>query len=166
MTRPPCTTIDPAALYTQYGGVVLRRVRRFFPGDAAEEILHEIFAAVVEAAPSWRGECHPFTWLYRITTHHCLNRRRNEQRRRDLLDEAGTISWSSPVSEPAQEAEILLRELWRTLDDDLVEIGIYYYVDGLTHEDIGTLMGCTGRTIGNRLKRLAEVARQHAEETA
>lgn len=157
--------LDPAQLYRDYAGTVLRRVQRFFPEEQAEEVLHEIFAAVVEAAPRWRRESHPFTWLYQITTHHCLNRRRNDTRRRELLDTFGPVDWSLPVSRPDQEARLLLAELWQTLDEELVLVGIYYYVDGLTHDDIGRLLGCTGRTIGNRLKRLAEAARHHAEET-
>lgn len=141
---------------------MLRRIRRFFPDDRAEEILHDVFAVVVERAAGFRGDSHPFTWLYQITTRVCLNRRRIEGRRRELMDEVGDLDWSPTTAPPGQEAKVFLHELWRTLTEELAMIGYYYHVDGLGRDEIGALMGCTGRTIGNRLKELSDHARHVA----
>lgn len=159
----PAPDLDVSELYRRYGHVVLRRIRRFYPDDVAEEVLHEVFERVLRRAGSFRGEAHPLTWLYQIATRHCLNRLRNERRRQALLLE------NPPDTDPSgtgQEAELFLRELWHHLDEELVLIGTYYYVDGMTQADIGQLLGCTGRTISNRLRELADRARALSEAKA
>ena len=75
-------TVDLDALYRTYAPMVLRRARRFFDAQEAEEVVHEVFLRAVEKAHTFRAEASPSTWLYQMTTNHCLNRLRNSQRRR------------------------------------------------------------------------------------
>ncbi len=153
-----CEPPDIAALYEQWSGLVYRRILRFYPPQEAEEVLQEVFLRAMTRLDSFRGESSPATWLYRLTTRHCLNRVRNERRRRDLWREHCALS---PPSSPAsQEAVTFLRELWQGLDEELLMIGIAYHVDGMTHADIAALVGCSRRTVGNRLSALAALARQ------
>lgn len=154
--------IDIEALYTQYGKLVLRRIRRFYPPQVAADVLQEVFERVLIRAPSFRGEGSPRAWLFGLTTRHCLARLRNERRRRHLLEELGEVPWSLPISESDTEARVFLQQLWHTLDPELVQIGIHHYVDGMTQAAIGDLMGVTGRTISNRLQQLQRLARQAA----
>jgi hypothetical protein len=59
---------------------------------------------------------------------------------------------------------VFLHQLWRRVDPELAEIGVYHYVDGMDRDAIGALLGVTGRTVSNRLRALAEAARSTAEE--
>ncbi len=118
----------------------------------------------IERIDSFRGAASPTTWLYRLTTNHCLNRLRNENRRRELLDEHGPILREGQVTAPKQDVTVFVRQLWRQLDRELVQTGIYYYVDGMTHDEVGRLMGCSPRTVGYRLGKLTERARALAGE--
>lgn len=155
--KPP----DIAHLYTRYGGVVRRRIQRFYRGDQVDDVLQEVFLRVMDKLDTFRGDSSPVTWLYQITTHHCLNRLRNEGRRRELLDDrAGELFWSQPISKTDQEGQTLLRELWRHLDEEIVMIGIYYHVDGMTHDEIARVVGCSRRTVGNRLSQLHSEAQR------
>ena len=158
-TGRPISQLDPGELYTRYGGVVLRRIRRFYNQEEALDVLQEVFVRAIEKAPSFRGDCAPTTWLYQLTTRYCLNRLRNEGRRRELWLEQGDLFWSQPVTQPGQEGRALLRELWRSLDEELVMIGIYYFVDGMSHAEIARRVGCSRRTVGNRLDELQRQAR-------
>lgn len=160
---PPQLTVE--GLYRQHGHAVLRRIRRFYPPDVAEEVLHEVFERVMYRLDSFRGDAHPLTWLYQVATRHCLNRLRNERRRRTLLLENPSVSGPGTVG-PRQEAEIFLGQLWRHLDEELSLIGTYYFVDGMTQADIGRLMGCTGRTISNRLRDISDLARELSGDVA
>jgi RNA polymerase sigma-70 factor (ECF subfamily) len=162
MESLPGAQLDVEELYRQYGHAVLRRIRRFYLDDQAEEVLHEVFERVMYRLDSFRGDSHPLTWLYQVATRHCLNRIRNERRRRSLLQENPAFTQRETVG-PRQEAEVFLGQLWRHLDEELSLIGTYYYVDGMTQADIGKLMGCTGRTISNRLRDIAELARELSE---
>ena len=135
--------------------MVLRRISRFYAGEEAQDVLQEIFMRVIDKQSSFRGESSPGTWLYALTTRYCLNRCRDERRRRELLAEHDrTACWSSAVQKERQEQDVLLRELWRELDEELALIGLYYYLDGMSHAEIAELVGCSRRTVGNRLLEL------------
>ncbi len=151
--------MDLDQLYRRYAGVVLRRAMRFYPRSEAEEVVHEVFLKVLESMDSFRGESAPSTWLWRVTTRHCLNRLRDDGRRRELLTEHHDAVPGVLGSQPNSEAQLLLAQLWRSLDPELVAIGVYAYVDGLSHDEIAPLVGCSPRTVGTRLQTLAEQAR-------
>ncbi|TNE91399.1 MAG: sigma-70 family RNA polymerase sigma factor [Deltaproteobacteria bacterium] len=157
---PP--TLDVGALYERHGGVVYRRILQFYPRQQAEEILQEVFVRVLATQHQFRGDSHPATWLYQLTTRHCLNRRRNERRRRELLGCYGDPSWACPVTPASQETVAFLEQIWRELDEETLEIAVYTYRDGLSQADIAELMGISRRTVGNRLTALTERARAAA----
>jgi RNA polymerase sigma-70 factor (ECF subfamily) len=154
-------TPDVGDLYRRHGAAVLRRVRHFFRDPAeSEEVLHEVFERVMDRIGTFAGQSSPVTWLYQVTTRHCINRLRDGNRRRELLDQHGdALGWGAPTSRANQEADALFRDLWKKLDAELVEIGVYYHLDGMTHEEIARVTGVSRRTIGNRLVELESAAR-------
>lgn len=160
--RVPRADIDTASLYARYAPAVARRVRQFYRQAEVEEVVAEVFLKVVQRAHTFRGDCHPYTWLYALTTNHCLTRVRQARRREELLTSEGRLSWQPEVTVGGAEAKVFLAELWRSLDPELAEIGIYYHIDGLSQEEIGRLVGVSGRTIGTRLRQLTAAARRHA----
>ena len=114
---------------------------------------------VIDKLDTFRGDSSAVTWLYQLTTRYCLNRLRNEGRRKELWEEhSDAVYWSQPTSSASQERSALLSELWQHLDDDLVTIGIYYHLDGMTHAEIARVMNCSRRTVGNRLEELTRAA--------
>jgi RNA polymerase sigma-70 factor (ECF subfamily) len=149
---------DVARLYADHAGRVHRWVLRFASTDEAEEVVHEIFVKVLETIDRFRAESSPTTWLYRMTTNHCLNRLRDRGRRAELWREHGAPLWTAAVADADQETVAFLRQFWRRLDDELVEAGIYYFVDGMTHAEIARIVGCSERSVGNRLDRLRKAA--------
>ncbi len=156
-SRP--STIDVGELYQRHAAMVLRRVLRFFPRDEAEEIVHEVFIKVLEQIDGFRGEASPTTWLYRLTTNHCINRARDRGRRAELWREHG-LWFTRTIHTDEQEAASFLSQFWRELDDETLAIGVHYFVDGLTHAEIARVHGCSRRTIGNRLDALRARARE------
>ncbi len=149
-------------LYQAHGRAVLRRIRRFYAPPEDEEVLQEIFEGLLRSGASFRGEASPTTWLYRVATRHCLIRLRNERRRAELF-EACAPAWAEPTSPADQETLATLARLWRKLDPELVEIAVYYWLDGLSQEDVGALLGVSGRTVSNRLRQIVDLARSREE---
>ena len=158
-------TLDIHSLYQQHGRAVLRRIRRFYGPDQATDILQEVFTRAIEKAHTYRGEAPALHWLYGLTTRHCLARLRDEKRRREILDEVGEVPWSCSIQSDDPEARIFLSQLWRTVDPQLAQVGIYYYLDGMSQADIGKLLGVSGRTISTRIQTLRELAEQAATPT-
>ena len=153
---------DIANLYTRFGPMVYRRILHFYSQNEAEEVLHEVFLLVMEKLSSFRADASPSTWLYRIATNHCINRLRNQSRRRELLKEHREDLWYASCQGADQEEIAFLKELWKNLPEELVQIGVYYYVDGMTHAEISRVMSVSRRTVGNRLEELKNKARQSA----
>lgn len=152
--------IDVDSLYRRYGAMVLRRVRRFFHDEEeAVEVMQEVFLRVITTTSTFRGDAAPATWLYQITTRHCLNRLRDTSRRRELMEDRGEISWAPTVTKPTQEHVAFVQGLWRLLDGELAEIAVYYHLDGMSHEEIAGILGVSRRTVGNRLVELEARAR-------
>jgi RNA polymerase sigma-70 factor (ECF subfamily) len=162
MTSPP---LDVAVIYRDHGDMVRRRIRRFYGQDEAEDVLQEIFVRLMSTRSTWRGESALVTWLYQVTTRHCLNRLRDTRRRRGMIERHGEPDWSLPIRGPAQEAGVFLRELWRDLDEELAMVGVYYFVDDMSHAAIADVMGVSRRTVGNRVNQLRHLALARAGGT-
>lgn len=158
--------LDIGELYDQHGGLVYRRVRRFYSAEEAEEVVQEVFLRLLTTKATFRGESSVTTWLYQVTTRHCLNRLRNAKRRKELIDHHGTPEWGMPVSAARQEAKVFLEQLWAQLDEEHVIIGVYYFVDGLSHGAIAELVGVSRRTIGNRLLAIRDAVEAASEPKA
>ncbi len=119
---------------------------------------------LMSTTSSWRGESALTTWLYQVTTRHCLNRLKGARHRQGLLERLGDPDWALPAPAPSQEATVFLDQLWRDLDDELAMVGVCYFVDDMSHAAIAELLGCSRRTVGNRLARLTAIARERAGE--
>ncbi len=153
-----------AELYEKYARLVHRRALRFYDEHEAEEVTHEVFLVVIEKIDAFRADASPATWLYRITTNHCLNRLRNRGRRQELWRERSMDAPGAMTQAPVQEESLLLRRLWNELPQELLQIGVYYHIDGLTHGEIARITGLSRRTVGNRLEELGAEARNRAND--
>lgn len=147
-------SVDIEALYRDYAPLVYRRILRFYDAHEAEEVLHEVFIKVIERAESFRHESAPTTWLYRVATNHCINRLRDSKRRRELLVQHHDDLFPSSERSAAQHDKLFWRELWQHIDAELLQLAVFYYIDGLSHEEIARIQQVSRRTIGNRLEEL------------
>jgi RNA polymerase sigma factor (sigma-70 family) len=158
---------DVEEMYRRHGAMVLRRARSILGEEqAARDAMQEVFLAAMKAGASFRGEASPVTWLYRMTTNHCLNRIRDQGRRSELLEQHGTDP-DDASSPPPPDAGVDVARVLRSVPAELREIAVYHYVDQMNHEEIAALTGVSRRTIGNRLEAFRAAARAAlGEETA
>lgn len=147
------TTDEVARLYRDHGATVYRRAYRLLGNPAdAEEATQEVFVRVLRTEAVYEGKGEIVGWLYRITTHYCLNRIRDQRRRRDLFAEH--VSANAPTSTTTAPADlVLLRWLLSSADERQAQAAIYVFLDGMSYEEAAPLLGVSKRTVGNLIER-------------
>jgi len=138
-------------LFSQYGGMVLRRARALLGDEqAARDAAQEVFLQVLRSEAAFRAESSPVTWLYRITTNVCLNVLKARARRPEALEDRDapepTVHEGVGLDERLAIHAVLAR-----VPEALREIATYFYLDQLSHEEIAKLLNVSRRTVGNRL---------------
>jgi RNA polymerase sigma-70 factor (ECF subfamily) len=151
----PVSQPDVERLYREFGPMVYRRAYRVLGNRSdAEEATQEVFIRVLRTEAAYEGKGALVGWLYRITTHYCLNRIRDQRRRRDLFDEhVAPALASSSVSAPADL--VTMRRLLATADERQAQAAIYVYLDGMSYDEAAPLLGVSKRTVGNLLERFS-----------
>jgi RNA polymerase sigma-70 factor (ECF subfamily) len=152
--------IDVERLYRQYGDLVLGRCRTLLGSDTdAQEACQEIFLRVHRYSASFRGDASPSTFLFRVTTNHCLNVLRTRRRRPEDVQE--DVSFVPDVLRDVVEARELLDKVLRGQDDTTTLCEVYHLLDGMTHDETGELVGLSGAAVRKRLTKFKnEVAGQ------
>jgi RNA polymerase sigma-70 factor (ECF subfamily) len=143
-----------AELYRSHGHIVLRRARALMGSAAdAEEALHEVFASLLRT-PELQGSS-AVAWLYQATTHFCLNQLRNRRTGARLI-EARHRPAQAEASEPRAEALAQVQSLLATLPTEVAAAVVYHHLDGMTHQEVAELLGCSRRQVGYLLSRASD----------
>jgi RNA polymerase sigma factor (sigma-70 family) len=95
------------------------------------------------------------TFLYSVTTFACLNRLRDQRNRARLQRERQLERYPyEEVGQLTPEQRLILSRALETMPDDLAQVAVYRYMDGMTRDEIARVMACSRRTVGNLLLRL------------
>jgi RNA polymerase sigma-70 factor (ECF subfamily) len=141
----------------------------FTLGDAAaaEDVLQTVFLNVHRALPKFRFESSLATWIYRIALNECAARRPRPSRTytpiEALLGSGDEIDPGlGPFDRLAQsERQEILQRAVLELSPKLRTVVVLKYVDGLSYDEIATVLGCSHGTVASRLHRaLAELERR------
>ncbi|HWE24602.1 MAG TPA: sigma-70 family RNA polymerase sigma factor [Myxococcales bacterium] len=152
------------ALYRSHGHLVLRRARLLLGSEAdAQEALQEVFAALLKSPQAVRNARSLVAWLYRATTHFCLNHLRNLRTGARLLETRAPPPRELPGMNVEAMAEV--RRVLALLAADVAAAVVYYHLDGMTHAEVAGLLGCSRRQVGYLLERARE-SLAHAERSA
>lgn len=122
--------------------------------EAARDALQEIFTSFYER----RREVvidKPLHYLYRSSTHHCLNLLRAKKRRL-AFDPSHEESFA-----PSPEAGLLVEQLHDAFGEEALQMMVYRYVDQMTYDEIGQIFDRSDRAIKKRLDRLQENLQQY-----
>ena len=161
-------TLDSAAierLYRSHGHLVLRRARLLLGSEPdAQEALQEVFASLLRAPQDLRNARSVVAWLYRATTHFCLNQLRNRRTGARLLEDRVAPGLAAAARSTA-EALAELRGLLSRMPADVAAAAVYHYLDGMTHAEVAELLGCSRRQVGYLLERVQQ-SLEHMEQSA
>lgn len=149
--------LDIPELYRRYGDLVLGRCRTLLRNDEdAQDTLQEVFLKLHRYRDSFRGESSPSTFLFKITTTTCLNRIRTKKRHpEDLVEVLPEPAGDRGGSGESVLDQLAVRELLdRLLTDEgdrTRECLVYHYVDGMTHDEAGEMIGISGAAVRKRI---------------
>lgn len=160
----PAPAIDIDQAFRTHGHQVQRRATQMLGSeDDAGEILQEVFTLLLERPTSYRGQSTLSTWLYGVTTRLCLNRikkQRNRRRLRHLF-----LRRRPALAAVNQEGQTMVRQMLERVPYELAEIATYHYLDEMSQAEIATMIGCSRRTVGHRLKAFQQQAKRWQEQT-
>jgi RNA polymerase sigma factor (sigma-70 family) len=145
-------------IYRRFAPVIHRRCRAILADDEeALDALHDIFVTLVKKLGTFRGDSELMTWIYRISTNHCLNRLRSTRARLRAIDRAEPIEESRDLVVEMERRD-LLRALLVDLSKDEVQLAVHYYYDEMGQADIARVLGVSERTVRNRLRKIETAA--------
>jgi RNA polymerase sigma-70 factor, ECF subfamily len=154
----------------QYGASVLRRCHQILGNETeAEDAAQDIFLTILKKGGSFRGDSAVSTWIYRVTTNHCLNVIRSRKRRKSREESDGVENWmDKPTAHPAAllEARRQYDCVMEELDAFSQQLFIYRFVDGLSQTELESITGKSRRTIGKKLKKITQVVESHSQRSA
>ena len=155
-----------------------RRIERLIgrmvrDSDLVQDLAQETFIRAYRALPQFRGESAFYTWLYRIAVN-TAKKALLELRRDPVITESALFSRDED-EEPSSrveneltdgetpEAVLASREIARTvnaaieaLSDDLRQAITLREIEGLSYEEIATVMNCPIGTVRSRIFRARE----------
>jgi RNA polymerase sigma-70 factor, ECF subfamily len=134
--------------------------------DDAQDIVSEVFIRVHNALPSFRGDAHFTTWLYRIVRNVFLDERKKQRIRNhssleemvDLEDSAVSRQVEDPTPGPAwqversERADLIQRAVLSLPESQRLMIGLYHF-QHRSYEEIAEVMGLPIGTVKSRLNR-------------
>jgi RNA polymerase sigma-70 factor (ECF subfamily) len=123
----------------------------------ADDVTQQIFLKLFTAIRQFRGDSEFTTWLYRLVVNACLDERR---RRRKLLPWGETVAMTKPSEKKPQEKQYARREVSAAVQQANGELKpkfrlpiLLKYIEGLSYEEIASVMGCSKGTVASRLNR-------------
>jgi RNA polymerase sigma-70 factor (ECF subfamily) len=144
----------------------LRRLAASYERDPSrqQDLVQDIWLAVWQALPRFRGECSERTFVYRIAHNRAVTHVEHHQRRRtDVLDEDAPVAAPGPDQEhslSAQQRHERLRAAVQTLPLAQRQV-VVLTLEGLSHAEVADITGITENNVAVRLTRArAELARR------
>ena len=136
--------------------------------DEVADVTQEAFIKAYRALPNFRGESQFYTWLYRIAVNTAKNHLLSKSRRPKTADiDIGEVEHTAMsdcmLVEASPESELLGEELRQVIDnavgalpEDLRTALTLREFDGMSYEDIASIMDCPVGTVRSRIFRARE----------
>ena len=169
-------------LINQHQTSVFNLVYRMLGSRAeAEDLAQEIFITIFKQIESFRGDSSLETWIYKVASNHCINRKKYLARRQyytrssftELGDNKRTVedkaSMVSNMPRPDEEAEglqmeRLLQDAITSLDDEHRLVLVLRDIQNLSYEEIEEIIGVPAGTVKSRLHRARMALKKKLKE--
>jgi RNA polymerase sigma-70 factor (ECF subfamily) len=148
-------------LYQKYAPAIYAHCRRMLQSQAAaRDATQESFVRVLTRGPGFPNDEDALRYLYRVSTNVCLNQIREAK----VHTRAAASLRLRPSSSGSTEGRHADREFVAAVLDRCGEAGasvaVMHYVDGMSQVEIAEILGITRRTVFNRLRKIARIARE------
>ena len=148
-------------LYRQYGPIVYRRCLQLLRNpEAARDATQDVFIKLMRDLAKLEGRETVLPWIRRVATNHCLNVRRDAQRRSEY--QASRELERAPNGAPADfSSRALAQHVLSHFDVATRNMAVGVFVEGREHEEIAATLGVSRRTVLRRLDRFVANARTY-----
>ena len=123
----------------------------------ADDVTQQIFLKLFTAIRQFRGDSEFTTWLYRLVVNACRDEKRRSRR---LLPWGETVAMRNPSDKKPQEKQYARLEVAEAVQAAIGELKpkfrlpiLLKYIEGLSYEEIASVMGCSKGTVASRLNR-------------
>jgi RNA polymerase sigma-70 factor (ECF subfamily) len=156
---------DIDAVYRAHAPSVFRRARILLADDEdAQRVVTDVFGLLYDRPERYVGQPALSVQLYALTTRACFNRLRSRALRRTTKRQAFALDdTAAQGSQPRPQDDLSaraseLRNMLDDLDDPLAQLAVYYYLDELSQEEVGAVLGFPRRRVTNLLLQLSAAA--------
>lgn len=162
---------NPAALIAAQQAQVAQLARRLlgWSPDVAD-VVQDVFVAALEQWPRFRGEAAVGTWLYRITVNECRRWRRRKRlrvvRALDFVTGQAREAGQSPDAAAADEVARRVQAAVRALPQKYREVVVLRYLEELSVDEIGGILGIKRNAVETRLSRARRRLGEHLADLA
>lgn len=143
-----------------YSALVAYARRRCVDVSEAEDIVSEVYATAWRRRADRDLDVSGLPWLYGIAANVMRNQWRAGSRRLRLVEHLEAQPRPEPTGDPADRESQGLRSALERLSFDDQEVLRLVAWEGLSHRDVGEVLGCSTNAVGVRIHR----ARQRLEE--
>ena len=148
-------------LVTKYQHKVANLVSRYVKNHSdVPDIVQEAFIKAYRALPNFRGDSAFYTWLYRIAVNCAKNHsvalgRKPPSNDVEIYDAGGALRENASPEKILLTAEIkkLIFSTMESLPEDLRLAINFREIEGLSYEEIATIMECPVGTVRSRIFR-------------
>ncbi|MBQ7115599.1 MAG: RNA polymerase sigma factor [Clostridia bacterium] len=154
------TDIDFRTKYKEYGEM-LYRIAFVYLGnpDDTEDILQEVFIALLYNSPEFKSKEHEKAWLIRITQNKCINFLKSTSRKNIPIDELKLPTYSEN-----QEEKIDIIKNILSLPPKYKTTVILYYYNDYSVDEIAKILKISKSAVKMRLKRAREILKIELED--
>lgn len=143
--------------YALYGYAVHRRCVRLLQSEAeADDALHDVFLRAWRYAHTLQGE-EPLPWLYRIADRHCVDLLRRRARQVPTEDVKASLPEEAAAADPSEQLH-LFGQVLAACKERVRDTAVLYYLDELTQDEVAESLGCSRKTVKERLAQFKDVA--------
>ena len=125
--------------------------------SVADDVTQQIFLKLFTAIRQFRGDSEFTTWLYRLVVNACLDERR---RRKRWLPWAETVAMTNFTDGKSADKQFDRVEISVAVQEAIAELKpkfrlpiLLKYIEGLSYDEIASVMGCSKGTVASRLNR-------------
>ena len=128
--------------------------------DDVNDLYQEILVKLWNGFDSFEGKSNIKTWIYRVSLNYCINFSNHQKKEREYLDSFKNAD-SSP-DEKAMEKSLQLKQLYKRINSlGLVDRSvILLWLEGLSYEEIASIMGITVKNVSFKLVCIKERLKQ------
>lgn len=152
--------MDFEATYRQYGDM-LYRIAFVYTGSpyTAEDILQEVFIALMNTKKNFKSEEHKKAWLIRVTHNKCINTLKAQSNKAICIDE---LNLKATDSNSEQKIDVIKQVF--ALPVKYKAVIILYYYNDYSVDEIAKILKISKSAVKMRLSRGRELLKLHLED--